>query len=459
MGRNSEINRKTKIREKRLNLRKLSVTAAAVIILAAAAAAAALMMTKNIWNRAVLSYDMKVQSEAYAKPAEHIILSMGEKPGRVYISWKGSGSGNELMRIARRENDLQSSEIITAEKSVLFGGAYVRCSISLDGIEPGVRYYYDMGDESSFGTSGNFVINEDSGNVKFLYLGDIQFEKSIREYEKWGRMVSRIYEEEPDLDFAVIGGDMVNETSEISEWEAFLDNCSVFSSLPLMTVPGNHEGKKSNNIYRKMFAAPDNGPADYEKKQTGSFYFFDYGRCRFLMTDSSFLTKERMQNMGEASWEAAESSVEQWMSDSLSESRKSWNVAVIHHPVYGMHDNETVSPELRKRWEPILSEEGTDMVLSGHQHLYMRTKAIRGTVYIMGNSGRKTSGFFNGFNAPVYSRKIYASGPNYQIITATPSKLKVTSYNENGLIIDETIVNKGLGFHILEFFRRNQIIV
>lgn len=430
-----------------------------MMILIAAVLSSTFMMTKNFWNREIPGYDMKVRSEAKTKPAEHIILSMGEKPGRVYISWKGVGSGHEMVRIAQNKDDLQRSASVAAEKRILFGGSYIRCFVSLDGIEPGVRYYYDMGDGSSFGSSGSFVVNEDSGTVKFLYLGDVQFEKSTDEYKKWGSMVSRIYEENPELDFAVIGGDMVNETRKKAEWEVFLDNCETFSQLPLMTVPGNHEGKKSNDIYKKMFAASDNGPLCDGKDRNNGFYFFDYGRCRFIMTDSSFMTEERKANMGRDSWESAESSVEKWMYGILTESPKTWNIAVIHHPVYGMHDNETVSPQLRKIWEPILSEGGADLVLSGHQHLYMRSKSIGGIVYVMGNSGGKISEFFNGFNAPTYSREIYASGPNYQIITATPLKLKLTSYNENGLIIDETIVNKGLGFHILEFLRRNQIIV
>ena len=96
---------------------------------------------------------------------------------------------------------------------------------------------------------------------------------------------------------------------------------------------------------------------------------------------------------------------------------------------------------------------GVDMVFCGHQHMYMRTKNINGIVYIMGNSGMRTSEYYNGHNAPFYSRAVYGGGPNYQIVTISDSKIELTSFNEKGLVIDETEIDKGSGLHIFEFFR------
>ena len=73
-------------------------------------------------------------------------------------------------------------------------------------------------------------------------------------------MTEKIYEENNDIDFAVIGGDMVNSPTDSYQWDMFLEHCGVFSRLPLMTVSGNHEGVSSNNTYKKIFAIPSNGP-------------------------------------------------------------------------------------------------------------------------------------------------------------------------------------------------------
>lgn len=266
-------------------------------------------------------------------------------------------------------------------------------------------------------------------------------------------MTERIYTKHPSLRCAVIGGDMVNTPVEAEQWNGFLDNCGIFTKLPLMTVSGNHEGVKSNSTYKKLFASPENGPEAEELKE--SFYYFDYGNCRFIMTDSSFLTDARRERMGSRRWKKYEKAVEVWLGKVLGESPKAWNIVVTHHPPYGMHDRDTVSPQLRKSWVPIMEKHGVDLVLCGHQHMYMRTEKINGITYIMGNSGGRKSEVYNGYNTPDYCAAAYGDGMNYQIIEADRKKLQIISYNEKGLIIDETSLEKNLGFHILEFLGGN----
>ena len=132
---------------------------------------------------------------------------------------------------------------------------------------------------------------------------------------------------------------------------------------------------------------------------------------------------------------------------------------MIHHPVYGMHDEDTVSPQIRRLWAPLLETGGGRIVFSGHQHLYQRTRPIHGVVYLMGNSGQRESRFFHGNNLPEYTQQIYDRGANYQIVEAGVRRLKMTSYNKKGLVIDETVLGRGLLFHIFEFFRSGQVIM
>ena len=77
----------------------------------------------------------------------------------------------------------------------------------------------------------------------------------------------------------------------------------------------------------------------------------------------------------------------------------------------------------------------------------------------MGNSGQRKSCFFHGNNLPEYTQQIYDRGANYQIVEAGARRLKMTSYNKKGLVIDETVLGRGLLFHIFEFFRSGQVIM
>ena len=292
----------------------------------------------------------------------------------------------------------------------------------------------------------------------------------------------------------------MNIPGEYEQWNGFLRNCSVFSRFPLMTVSGNHEGVSSNRTYKKMFAVPDNGPlsghaagsgdgsayidssrSDSERSATaqndaasdvcsaavsvksdqqlaeelrGDFYYFDQGSCRFIMTDSSFLTDERKECLGTRSWRLCEKKIEDWIARTLEESPKPWNIVVTHHPPYGMHDRDTVSPQLREMWVPVMEAHGADLVLCGHQHMYMRTEAIGGIVYVMGNSGNMKSAVYEKMDTlPDYCMVLSGNGPNYQIIDAGRRKLQLTSYDADGLIIDRFTIRKSLWEVIAGIFR------
>lgn len=379
-----------------------------------------------------------------------IILSMGAEPGSLSISWKGDPEGPEALQLDGVTGEKQR---FTAVRERILKSDYYRYHVELSGLTQGTEYRYTIG-ENAF--SGSFHVPQESDVTRFLYLGDVQFQESMEEYEEWGQMVRRAYREHPDLDFAVIGGDLVNSPGELSQWEAFLEACDVFAKLPLATVSGNHEGVHSNYTYQKLFALPD----DAEEDQSGEeFYSLDFGNVRMLMMDSSFLTEERRQSMGKDAWAKEEQRVEAWIRSRTGSCEKPWLAAVIHHPVYGMHDEDTVSPQIRRLWAPLLETGGVRIVFSGHQHLYQRTRSIHGVVYLMGNSGQRESRFFHGNNLPEYTQQIYDRGANYQIVEAGARRLKMTSYNKKGLVIDETVLGRGLLFHIFEFFRSGQVIM
>lgn len=379
-----------------------------------------------------------------------IILSMGAEPGSLSISWKGDPEGPEALQLDGVTGEKQR---FTAVRERILKSDYYRYHVELSGLTQGTEYRYTIG-ENAF--SGSFRVPHESDVTRFLYLGDVQFQESMEEYEEWGQMVRRAYREHPDLDFAVIGGDLVNSPGELSQWEAFLEACDVFAKLPLATVAGNHEGVYSNYTYQKLFALPD----DAEEDQSGEeFYSLDFGNVRMLMMDSSFLTEERRQSMGKDAWAKEEQRVEAWIRSRTGSCEKPWLAAVIHHPVYGMHDEDTVSPQIRRLWAPLLETGGVRIVFSGHQHLYQRTRSIHGVVYLMGNSGQRESRFFHGNNLPEYTQQIYDRGANYQIVEAGVRRLKMTSYNKKGLVIDETVLGRGLLFHIFEFFRSGQVIM
>lgn len=374
------------------------------------------------------------ETKASSGDSRRVILSMGERDDTMYISWSGDEGGPRLVRVSDDRYSLPVTVPVRAVRTKFFGKSEYRYNAMITGLEVGETYYYEIGDGVIYDGPEEFTVSD--GEV-FAYMGDPQFDESTDDYAAWGALAANMYETNPEVGFVLLGGDMVNLPKK-SHWGAFLDSCGVFKNVPMMTVPGNHEGVTSNNTYKRFFHHVGNGP-DGE-----AFYWFEKGRCRFIMLDSSFMTKARQVAMGKGDWRKTNEKIKSWLEETLRTSEKTWNIVVIHHPVYGLHDMFTVSPEVREEWLPIMEEGGVDLVLCGHQHVYMRTRALDGIVYVMGVSGAKQSKYYSGINEPIYSESIYAAGPNYQILRATDDKLEITSYNEKGSIVDAACIKKGV---------------
>lgn len=411
-------------------MRRKVITAIAAVLLIACGLAAV-----KAWEEEPAG---PAAAEAAWEPSDsrQVILCMGERNDTMFISWQGDESGPYFLRVSDDKLSLPAVSPIIAQKAEIFSGDYYRYKVKLTGLEAGKTYYYEIGDGVMYETPRFFSMPKNDGEDVFTYLGDPQFDKRVEDYQAWGTLTRQMYEEHPEIEFAVLGGDMVNLPRREDHWQGFIDNCGIFSELPMATVPGNHEGVTSNNTYKKMFHHIGNGP--YGE----AFYWFEREQCRFVMLDSSFLTKARQVTMGQALWTARDREIKKWIEDTLAESDKTWNIVVIHHPVYGMHDMFTVSKDIRDNWLPILEDGRVDLVLCGHQHVYMRTRPIDGIVYVMGVSGAKRSKYYTGSNQPVYSEVIYSSGSNYQMIRATDKELELISYNKKGSVVDAARIGK-----------------
>ena len=124
-----------------------------------------------------------------------IILSMGAEPGSLSISWKGDAAGPEALQLDGVTGEKQR---FTAVRERILKSDYYRYHVELSGLTQGTEYRYTIG-ENAF--SGSFRVPHESDVTRFLYLGDVQFQESMEEYEEWGQMVRRAYREHPELDF------------------------------------------------------------------------------------------------------------------------------------------------------------------------------------------------------------------------------------------------------------------
>lgn len=78
-----------------------------------------------------------------------------------------------------------------------------------------------------------------------------------------------------------------------------------------------------------------------------------------------------------------------WLQRTLAETSARWKIVMVHHPPYSagyQGSNEAV----REAFSPLFEKYGVQLVLSGHDHDYQRSKVIRGVTYVVSGAGAGT---------------------------------------------------------------------
>lgn len=355
---------------------------------------------------------------------DQIILSWTGAPETTQtIAWRtGSDTTQnraQYMLAAGANADFTGAQEVTATQSELYPG-YFHMEVTLQGLTPGASYVYRVGRDGAWSAPASFTTASPIDNFSFIYMGDVQ-----QGYEDWGDMLQVAAAEKPGPKFAILGGDLVDDSIS-EEWQQFFAAASpVFKQIPLMPAAGNHD---ATPLFWNSFALPQNGPEGYEEQH----YSFDYGNCHIVVLNSNALG---------APVGAGYDKIRTWLSDDLNKSNKQWKFIVLHYPPYpAAPDNHAAN--LEENWVPIFEQGGVDVVFVGHQHVYMRTKPLRdnqtqtdgqGIVYIMGNAGTKYKDAGPGYD---YIAKELAGVSNYEVININGETFNLTAKDAVGQVID-----------------------
>ncbi|MFY0584057.1 metallophosphoesterase [Cystobacter fuscus] len=134
---------------------------------------------------------------------------------------------------------------------------------------------------------------------------------------------------------------------------------------PLFPTPGNHEYLTSNaQPYLDSFYLPANNSARTER-----YYSFDWGPVHFVSLDSNCLTYPTP--------ECTKAIQQDWVAKDLAATPRPWKIVFFHHPLWssGEHGSST---SMRKAFAATFEQYGVDLVLTGHDHNYERSKPMKG---------------------------------------------------------------------------------
>ena len=365
---------------------------------------------------------------------DEIILSWTENPETTQtIAWRTgtdiNGNQAQYMPAAGADADFACAQEAAATRSDLYPG-YFHYEVILQGLTPGASYVYRVGREGAWSAPAFFTTASTIDNFSFIYMGDVQ-----QGYEEWGNMLQVVAAEKSGPKFALLGGDLVDDSNNSIEWQQFFGAATpVFKQIPIMPATGNHD---DTPLFWDSFALPRNGPEGLEEK----FYSFDYGNCHIVVLNSNYLGTPAAADYGKIS---------AWLCNDLNNNGKQWKFIVLHYPPYPAAP-DGYAANLQENWVPLFEQGQVDAVFVGHQHIYMRTKPLRnnqvqadgqGIVYIMGNAGTKY--YDVGPNYGYIAEEI-ANVSNYEVISINGDTFSLTAKDDGGQVMDSYAFKKQPG--------------
>lgn len=119
----------------------------------------------------------------------------------------------------------------------------------------------------------------------------------------------------------------------------------------------------------------------------------------------------------------------------LEETDARWKIVALHHPPYsaGYHGSNTT---VRRTFAPVFERYGVQLVLSGHEHDYQRSKEIDGVTYVVSGAGSGTRRTGEaGFTAVSWSSRHFVD------ITVYEDRLLLRAVDADRRVADETDID------------------
>ncbi|MGH9441625.1 MAG: purple acid phosphatase family protein [Thermoanaerobaculia bacterium] len=305
-------------------------------------------------------------------------------------------------------------------------GAQLSHRITLDHLAPGSPYeYWILGDGNALSPIFRFraprAATEDS--VLFGVIGDTT----------GGAVPAAIAGElsAAGVDLVLHVGDVVYPDGGAQGYDAnfFGPFAPLLAVAPMMPILGDHDIRTSDGApFFQVFDLPPNGLTPDPR-----FYSFRQGDAEFFCLDV------------ESSEFGEDSEQYRWLEQGLKGSTAAWKFVTLFEPPFTSGNSNVVEQLVLS---PLFERYGVDLVFSGHEHLYERTRPIRlsgppatPVVYIVeGGGGATVSAFdpgsFSAFLAAVHG---------YVTVRIDGGTLRLEAHDVTGAVFDSmTLVKSGV---------------
>lgn len=302
-------------------------------------------------------------------------------PTSIVIRWRTDVPANSKVSFGLAADQLTRiavDEAVSTEHEVKLGD-----------LQSNTVYFYSVGTTSSVQGSGNdyyFKTAAPAGSkqkIRIWTMGDMGSgtpnQLSVRD-----SYMNFIKKNNRTTDLVLLLGDNAYGTGTEEEYQNNFFNIyqnHFLKNNVLWAVPGNHEyysgdQNKREVAFFNVFSFAQNGEVGGVPSGTKMYYSFDYANVHFVGLDSHGIEEGKYRLYDTLGPQVA------WLKKDLAANKQPWTIVMFHHPPYtkNSHDSdaEIELVQMHKNLTPILERYKVDLVLSGHSHLYERSKPMRG---------------------------------------------------------------------------------
>ena len=290
---------------------------------------------------------------------------------------------------------------------------YLAHYISISGLKADTKYEYFVGNDKINSPTYSFKTSK-SDSLDIVFLGDPQ-NTSTSGYAITESVLKAGLANTPNCDLVMYAGDIVDNVTMNSQWEAFNSVLGKYnSSIITACATGNHDVITS---YARPFITSLT-PMQNMVETIGSSYYFEAGNAIIAVIDT----------------ETADMFDEQaaFLKDIMNKSDKAFKIVLMHRSPYASNYDE---PYIRDYWPKAFEEAGVNLVLSGHDHVYASTQMLDGKInrsgitYVVGGSSGQKYYSANNIEARYWLDYVYDDDyPIYTTINLTSDCLTLKSY-------------------------------
>lgn len=296
------------------------------------------------------------------------------------ISWYTNVETDTVVKVyALGINDVTDELTITTECEEWDGNYMHKAYIS--GLEAGTFYTYKIGDGTNWET-GRFTTDNGDNLVNFVVVADIQA-SSLENFEKGQATIEAAFDMMPYADFYANLGDFTNDSTN-EEWDYYAEAMDAINATQtIIPVAGNHDS--NSGWFNNMFALDT---TESVVTNNGVNYSFDYGNVHVAVVNTN-------DNIAISNAQLA------WLENDMNSTAADWKIVFMHKSPYSL-GKDIKWPDacyLQESLAAVCDRTNVDLVMSGHDHMYLRTKPLNdnkivdqkdGTTYVLaGTAGSK----------------------------------------------------------------------